>query len=145
MASLDVSDIELARRLDVSRQTIYNRRTGRTPMTADDIARMAQALEVEPAILLGAPHKALQWLVDNRSAELDEPKEPDEGDELSKYRRRSRCSVLPASRLTLPHLHGILSGPRKLEEGETAPPEYLCGTVASGTAQQLPTVRGLWQ
>lgn len=71
MAALDISDIELARRLDVSRQAVHSRRTGRTSMTADDLADVATALDVDPAIMLGPPHEALRWLVENRADQLD--------------------------------------------------------------------------
>ena len=71
MAALEVSDVELARRLQLSRQAIHARRTGRTAMTADDLADVADALDVDVAILLGPPHEALRWLADHRADELD--------------------------------------------------------------------------
>ena len=66
MGLLDVTDAKLARRLDVSRQTVHARRTGRSAMTLDDIEEVADALDVEPALFLGPPHEAVRWLVEHR-------------------------------------------------------------------------------
>jgi transcriptional regulator with XRE-family HTH domain len=71
MANLDVNDAELGRRLHKSRQAIHAKRTGRSSMTADELAEIAEALEVDPAIMLGPPHEAVQWLVHHRREVLD--------------------------------------------------------------------------
>lgn len=84
MAVLGETDISLAAKLGVSRQTVHSRRTGRTSMTADDLADMARALGVEAALLMGPPHEAVRWLVDNRADELD--------DVLSSNSAQSRCT-----------------------------------------------------
>ncbi len=98
MATLDVSDIELARRLQLSRQAVHARRTGRTAMTADDLAAVAEALEVDPAILLGPPHEAVRWLVEHQPDRLDAVESPGvRHGELSKAIDQHRCT---APRLT---------------------------------------------
>lgn len=71
MAALEVSDVELADRLQTSRQTINSRRKGRVAMTAEDLAEMAAALGIDPAILLGPPHEAVRWLIEHRADQLD--------------------------------------------------------------------------
>lgn len=76
MATLDVSDAELGRRLNVSRQAIHARRTGRSSMTADDIHDVAEALNVDPAVFLGRPSEAVRWLVEHRADELDGGADP---------------------------------------------------------------------
>jgi len=73
MAALDVTDAELGRRLNVSRQTIHSRRTGRTPMAVEDVYAIASALNVDPVIFLGTASAALAWLAEHRAQELDEP------------------------------------------------------------------------
>lgn len=71
MANLDVTDAELAIRLHTSRQTINSRRKGRVAMTAEDLAELAQALDVDPALFLGQPSDAVRWLVDHQADRLD--------------------------------------------------------------------------
>jgi transcriptional regulator with XRE-family HTH domain len=94
MATLGETDISLAQKLGVSRQTVHNRRTGRTAMTADDMAATAQVLGrsgVDPVLLLGPPHEAVAWLAAHRADELD--------DVLSGNSAQSRCT---ASKLNHP-------------------------------------------
>jgi hypothetical protein len=93
MATLGETDISLAQKLGVSRQTVHNRRTGRTAMTADDMAATAQVLGrsgVDPVLLLGPPHEAVAWLAVHRADELD--------DVLSGNSAQSRCTALKLSR-----------------------------------------------
>lgn len=71
MAVLGVTDVELGRRLGVSRQAAHARRTGRTAMTAADMIELAEALDIDPALFLGQPSDALRWLVEHRSEVLD--------------------------------------------------------------------------
>lgn len=71
MANLDVTDAKLADRLQTSRQTINSRRKGRVAMTADDVAEVAAALGVDPALFFGPPHEAVRWLVEHQAAQLD--------------------------------------------------------------------------
>ena len=71
MANLDVTDAELADLLQTSRQTVNSRRKGRVSMTAEDLAEVAEALGVDVSILLGPPHQAVQWLIDNQRDRLD--------------------------------------------------------------------------
>jgi transcriptional regulator with XRE-family HTH domain len=63
MANRSVTDTELAKRLGLTRQTIYNRRTGRSMMSAADIFDMAAALEVEPGLFMRSPADAVEWLL----------------------------------------------------------------------------------
>ena len=66
MANLDVTDAKLADQLQTSRQTINSRRKGRVTMTADDVAEVAAALGVDPALFFGQPSDAVRWLVEHR-------------------------------------------------------------------------------
>jgi transcriptional regulator with XRE-family HTH domain len=66
MANLDVTDAKLADQLQTSRQTINSRRKGRVTMTADDVAEVAAALGVDPALFFGQPSDAVLWLVEHR-------------------------------------------------------------------------------
>lgn len=65
LANLDVSDAELAVRLGLTRQTIYNRRHGRRGITSHQIIEMAEALDVPPGLFVGSRRDAVQWLIDN--------------------------------------------------------------------------------
>ena len=94
MAVLGVTDVELGRRLGVSRQAAHARRTGRTAMTAADMIELAEALDIDPALFLGQPSDALRWLVEHRSEVLDalEPAAGRQG-ELSKRSGRQGCTA----------------------------------------------------
>lgn len=92
MANLDVNDVELAHRLNTSRQTINSRRKGRVTMSAEDIGELATALNVDVALFFGPPHEAVQWLVDHRREALDS--ESARGTALpSTLELRRRCPI----------------------------------------------------
>ncbi|MEZ5409545.1 MAG: helix-turn-helix transcriptional regulator [Acidimicrobiales bacterium] len=71
MGALDVSDIELGRRVGETRQTIHRKKTGRSALTADNIDDYAAALGIEPEVLMRRPSAALVWLAEHRADELD--------------------------------------------------------------------------
>lgn len=71
MEALDVSDIELGRRVGTTRQTIHRKKTWRSALTADDIDTYAEALDVEPEVLMRRPSAALAWLIEHRAEQLD--------------------------------------------------------------------------
>lgn len=71
MAVLGVNDVELGRRLGVSRQAAHARRTGRTAMTVADMLDVAKALDIDPALFLGSPSDAVRWLAEHRREQLD--------------------------------------------------------------------------
>lgn len=66
MSILDLTDADLALRLEVSRQTVHSRRTGRTQMSLDNIRETAEALEVEPLVFLGTELEAMRWIIENK-------------------------------------------------------------------------------
>lgn len=67
MATLDVGDTELAKRLEVSRQTVHNRRKGRQQMTVAQLEATAEALGVDPRLFLGTELDALRWITEHKS------------------------------------------------------------------------------
>lgn len=95
MAVLGVNDVELGRRLGVSRQAAHARRTGRTAMTAADILEVAEALDVDPALFLGRPSDAVRWLVDHQADRLDasEPPPGRQGERSLEQKGGRLCSV----------------------------------------------------
>ena len=140
MANLDVTDAELAHRLSTSRQTINSRRKGRVAMTAEDLAELALALDVDPALFLGQPSDAVRWLVDHQAERLD-ALEPVTG-------RRGELSTrvggpglpgggveLHRGRRVLPPVRFLAGGHRLFTPGLTP-----CGSKA-GTATQDPRAR----
>lgn len=48
-----------------SRQVFSNRLSGKTPFTAEDIARVSAALSVHPTVLLMDLNEALEWVQNN--------------------------------------------------------------------------------
>jgi transcriptional regulator with XRE-family HTH domain len=93
MGVLGVSDAQLGDRLGVSRQTIHSWRTGRTSMTLDTAAQIADALGIEAALFGGRPSDAVRWLADHRADDLDQPAEGEPG----RGRPRSRCTLLTSA------------------------------------------------
>jgi len=71
MAATDVTDAELAVRSDVSRQTIYNRRTGRRSMAIEEVQVMADVLGVPAHLFFQGPVEAIAWIVNNRPELLE--------------------------------------------------------------------------
>lgn len=71
MTMLEVSDIDLAVALGVSRQTIHKRRKGTRSMTGDDMKATAEALGVDPRLFMGTRLEAIDWIREHR-AELFE-------------------------------------------------------------------------
>lgn len=108
MAVLGVSDVELARRLGVSRQSAHARRTGRTAMTAADMLEVAEALGIDPALFLGSPSDAVRWIVENRPEALDAWESP--GGRQGELSKRSDGQQCTASTLTYLLYRDILSG-----------------------------------
>ena len=52
-----------------SRKVFASRTLGQVPVDAEDLARMAAALGVEPHVLLMRSEDALRWVADNTSYE----------------------------------------------------------------------------
>lgn len=80
MSLLDVSDTALANALDVSRQTVHNRRKGRQRMSVDHIEETAQALGVDPRLFLGSELEAIRWVAEHQPDRFDTPDDDGGGD-----------------------------------------------------------------
>lgn len=76
MNLLEQSDADMAATLGLSRQAVYNRRTGRSTMTSADIKQVALALGVDPRLFLGTAAEAIMWVIRRTDPN------PDGGDKL---------------------------------------------------------------
>ena len=79
MSMLDISDTEMGTQLEVSRQTVHGRRTGRHRMSVQHIEEMAKVLEVDPRLFLGTELEAIRWLIENRPELFDGSNDGDDG------------------------------------------------------------------
>lgn len=71
----DYNDGELWERTGraMSRTTLNQKRSGRSPIRAIDLWPLAEAVGVEVDVLLMPPSQAAAWLVEHRADELDAP------------------------------------------------------------------------
>jgi hypothetical protein len=64
----DMADESIAQKAGyTSRQVFSSRLSGRTEFSAEDFARVAAALRVEPHVLMMRTDEALRWVQDNPS------------------------------------------------------------------------------
>lgn len=108
----DYNDGELWERTGrfVGRTTLNQKRSGRTPIHAQDLWPLADALGVEVDVLLMPPSQAAAWLIKHRAEQFDalETVTGRQG-ELSKRSGRQRCTQ---STLTYLSYRDIVSAER---------------------------------
>ena len=63
---IGVSDADMARALDITRQSAHARRTKGATIPVDDLPAIAELLGVPLTLFFGLPIDAVQWLIDNR-------------------------------------------------------------------------------
>ena len=74
---LDISDPELADALGVTRQTVYNRKSGRQQMKLRHLGETADVLGIPSHVLLLPPVEAIRWLIDNQPSRIAGGPTPD--------------------------------------------------------------------
>lgn len=60
----DRSEADVAERMGVSRQAVGQRRRGETRIRGGDVLRLAEALEVPPAVFSMEPAELLRWFAE---------------------------------------------------------------------------------
>lgn len=74
----DLTDLDLHVRTGraISRTSINQKRSGKSPVRAADLWPLADALAVDVDVLLMAPSAAARWLAEHRAERLDAPEPP---------------------------------------------------------------------
>lgn len=94
MGALGVNDAELGRRVGETRQNIHKKKTRQSALTADNIDAYAEALGIEPEVLMRRPTDALAWLIEHRGEQLDALESPaGRQGELSTRVAQSECTA----------------------------------------------------
>lgn len=112
---LGLTDGEIHQRTGISRTTINNKRTGASPVRAEDLWPLSDALGVEIDVLLMSPSQAATWLVEHRSDELDGPtpgksdRASTPADQETQGRITHRPRAFPCNHAVVSRHHGRLT------------------------------------
>lgn len=87
-----VGDGELAERIQISRQAVYNRRVRGATMSAVEVGRIAAIFEVPIELFYGSPRQAIDWLLEHRPDWFDPSDNEGPGSPVQES-THSRCTV----------------------------------------------------